>query len=102
MDDDIYFIRLLVKTGPVLDRMTKPTSTKLLKKLLHIMKSDFINQLFLGSVNSSIKNNVPNILENKQNKAVINVLDRLSKTPRHTKTASNLKTKYENVLSAEQ
>lgn len=74
MDDDIYLIRLLVKTGPILDKLTRPTSTKLLKKLLQLMKSDFINQVFLSTINSAIKNNVPNILDNKQNKSIIDII----------------------------
>lgn len=62
MDDDIYFIRCLLKTGPVLDRLTKSTSSKVLKKMIQVMRSDFMNQLFLSMSSNSIANNVPQIL----------------------------------------
>jgi hypothetical protein len=47
MEDDIYLIRLMLKSGAVLDKLTKPTAGKVLKKLIEMMKSDFMNQLFL-------------------------------------------------------
>lgn len=62
MDDDIYFIRCLLKTGPVLDRLTKPTATRVLKKMVQVMRSDFMNQLFLRLVDSSLESRVPLVL----------------------------------------
>jgi hypothetical protein len=68
MEDDIYLIRLMLKSGAVLDKLTKPTAGKVLKKLIEMMKSDFMNQLFLKFTENCIINKVPLFLENKKNK----------------------------------
>lgn len=91
MDDDIYLIRLLIKTGPILDKLTRPTSTRLLKKLLQIMKSDFLNQMFLTSVEGAIKSNVPNILDNKQNKSIADTMTIIAQDPKYNKHVKRLK-----------
>jgi hypothetical protein len=98
MDDDIYFIRCLLKTGPVLDRLTKATSSKVLKKMIQVMRSDFMNQLFLSMCNNSISNNVPQILENGKNKQIVDSLGQLAKLDRYAKLAGALRAKYEGQL----
>jgi hypothetical protein len=98
MDDDIYFIRCLLKTGPVLDRLTKPTATKVLKKMIMVMRSDFMNQMFLKLCDNSITSKVPLILENGRNKQITDTLAQLSQLDRYNKVASLLKAKYEGQL----
>lgn len=62
MDDDIYFIRCLLKTGPKLDKLTKGTARGVLKKMVQVMRSDFMNHLLLQLCGNSIAHRVPLIL----------------------------------------
>jgi hypothetical protein len=51
MDDDIYFLRFLLKNGQnLLQNLTRPTSSKLLKKLLSIQKTNFMEQMLFKMV----------------------------------------------------
>jgi hypothetical protein len=43
MDDDIYFLRFMLQHGQnLLKDLTRPTSSKLLKKMLSIQKTNFM------------------------------------------------------------
>jgi len=98
MDDDIYFIRCLLKTGPALDRLTKPTAARVLKKMVQVMRSDFMNQLFLRLVDNSLGNRVPLVLENSRNKQITDTLEQLSRQERYARMASLLRSRYEQQL----
>ncbi len=100
MDDDIYFIRCLLKTGPALDRLTKPTAARVLKKMVQVMRSDFMNQLFLRLVDNSLGNRVPLVLENSRNKQITDTLEQLSRQERYARMASLLRSRYEQQLSS--
>jgi hypothetical protein len=51
MDDDIYFLRFLLQYGnELLKDLTRPTSSKLLKKLLSIQKTHFMEQMLFKMV----------------------------------------------------
>jgi hypothetical protein len=51
MDDDIYFLRFLLQNGQdLMKNLTRPTSSKLLKKLLSIQKTNFMEQMFFKMV----------------------------------------------------
>ena len=43
MDDDIYFLRFLLQHGQdLLKDLTRPTTAKILKKMLSIQKTNFM------------------------------------------------------------
>lgn len=43
MDDDLYFLRFFLKySTSVLERLTRPTSNKVLLKMLSIKKTNFM------------------------------------------------------------
>ncbi len=51
MDDDIYFLRFLLNNGQdLLKNLTRPTSSKLLKKMLSIQKTNFMEQMLFKMV----------------------------------------------------
>ena len=43
MDDDLYFLRYFLKySSVVLEKLTRPTSNKVLQKMLSIKKTNFM------------------------------------------------------------
>jgi hypothetical protein len=51
MDDDIYFLRFMLQHGQgLLKDLTRPSSAKILKKMLSIQKSNFMEQMLFKMV----------------------------------------------------
>jgi hypothetical protein len=51
MDDDIYFLRFMLKYGTgLIKNLTKSTSSKVLKHLLNIKKTNFMEQMLFKMV----------------------------------------------------
>lgn len=77
MDDDIYFLRFLLKNGQdLLKNLTRPTSSKLLKKLLSIQKTNFMEQMLFKMVSETAKIKAGQLLKNSQNLQIIRNLEK--------------------------
>ena len=75
MDDDIYFLRFFLKySSELLGNLTRPTSNKVLRKMLQIKKTNFMEQLLFKMVAESIKTGVGQMLSNSQNLVIMNHL----------------------------
>lgn len=82
MDDDIYFLRYFLRySSKLLNRLTRPTSNKVLKKMLQIKKTHFMEQILFKMVAESIKAGVGPMLTNAQNIKIQNHLEQAKKTP---------------------
>ena len=42
IEDDLYLIRLLLKTGPCLKKLKRKTAVKLIRRIILIIKSNFL------------------------------------------------------------
>ena len=66
--DDIYLLRLICLTGPIIDKLDIDVAKRVLLRVNMISKSHQIQQLLIGLIKSSIKNNIFKTLEpNHQN-----------------------------------
>lgn len=51
MDDDIYFLRFMLQHGQnLLQGLTRSTTSKVLKKMLSIQKTNFMEQMLFKMV----------------------------------------------------
>lgn len=51
MDDDLYFLRFFLKySSEILAKVTRPTSNKVLQKMLTIKKTNFMEQMLFKMV----------------------------------------------------
>jgi stalled ribosome rescue protein Dom34 len=56
LDDDIYFLRYMLKYGKgLLADLTRPTAAKMLKQMLSINKTHFMEQLLLKLATETAK-----------------------------------------------
>ncbi len=75
MDDDLYFLRFFLKySSEVLAKVTRPTSNKVLKKMLSIKKTNFMEQMLFKMVAESAKLGIGRMLTNSQNLQIANNL----------------------------
>ena len=82
LDDDIYFLRFALKYGKgLLKDLTKHTSAKVLKRMLAIKKTNFMEQLFFKMVAESAKSGVSALLTNQQNLEINEQLEAARKLP---------------------
>ena len=66
--DDIYLLRLICLTGPIIDKLDVEIAKRVLIRVNMISKSHQIQQLLIGLIRNSLKNNVFQMLEpNHQN-----------------------------------
>ena len=66
--DDIYLLRLICLTGPVLDKLDIDIAKRVLIRVNMISKSHQIQQLLIGLIKNSIKNDIfINLEPNQQN-----------------------------------
>ena len=66
--DDIYLLRLICLTGPIIDKLDAEIAKRVLIRVNMISKSHQIQQLLIGLIRNSIKSNVFQMLEiNQQN-----------------------------------
>lgn len=75
MDDDIYFLRFHLKYGQgLLKELTRATSTKVLKQMLQIRKTRFMDQTLLKLASESSKGNISKLLCNGLNRQILSEL----------------------------
>ena len=72
--DDIYLLRLICLTGPVIDKLDPDIAKRVLVRVNMISKSHQIQQLLIGLIKNSIKNNVFQMLEPDQQNYILDSL----------------------------
>ena len=72
--DDIYLLRLICLTGSVIDKLDVEIAKRVLIRVNMISKSHQIQQLLIGLIRSSIKNNVFQMLEPNQQNYILDSL----------------------------
>ena len=72
--DDIYLLRLICLTGPIIDRLDKEVAKRVLMRVNMISKSHQIQQLLIGLIKNSIKNNIFQTLEPNQQNYILDSL----------------------------
>ena len=72
--DDIYLLRLICLTGPIIDRLDKEVAKRVLMRVNMISKSHQIQQLLIGLIKNSIKNNIFQSLDPNQQNYVLDSL----------------------------
>lgn len=67
LDDDMYFLRFMLKYGKgLLGELTRPTAAKVLKKMLSINKTHFMEQLLLKLASETAKSGTGALLTTQQ------------------------------------
>ena len=72
--DDIYLLRLICLTGPVLDKLDIDIAKRVLIRVNMISKSHQIQQLLIGLIKNSIKNDIFRTLEPNQQNYILDSL----------------------------
>jgi hypothetical protein len=72
--DDIYLLRLICLTGPVIDKLDAEIAKRVLVRVNMISKSHQIQQLLIGLIKNSIKNKVFQSLEPEQQNYILDSL----------------------------
>ena len=75
LDDDLYFLRYFLKySAKVLETLTRNTSNKVLKKMLLIKKTNFMEQMLFKMVAESARSGIGGMLSNGQNLQIVSHL----------------------------
>ena len=72
--DDIYLLRLICLTGPIIDKLDIEIAKRVLIRVNMISKSHQIQQLLIGLIKNSIKNNIFRTLEPNQQNYILDSL----------------------------
>ena len=72
--DDIYLLRLICLTGPVIDKLDVEIAKRVLIRVNMISKSHQIQQLLISLIKNSIKNNVFQMLDSNQQNYILDSL----------------------------
>ena len=72
--DDIYLLRLICLTGPIIDKLDVEIAKRVLIRVNMISKSHQIQQLLIGLIRNSIKNNVFQMLDPNQQNYILDSL----------------------------
>ena len=72
--DDIYLLRLICLTGPIIDKLDIDIAKRVLIRVNMITKSHQIQQLLIGLIKNSIKNNIFHSLETSQQNYILDSL----------------------------
>ena len=72
--DDIYLLRLICLTGPIIDKLDVEIAKRVLIRVNMISKSHQIQQLLIGLIKNSIKNNIFQTLEPNQQNYILDSL----------------------------
>ena len=72
--DDIYLLRLICLTGPIIDKLDIEVAKRVLLRVNMISKSHQIQQLLIGLIKNSIKNNIFQSLDPNQQNYVLDSL----------------------------
>lgn len=83
----------------LLQDLTKATAGKVLKQMLAIKRTNFMEQLFFKLVAESSKIGASQLLTNQQNFSIIDKLEQCSKMQGLEKIALKLRKNYETSLS---
>ena len=76
--DDIYLLRLICLTGPIIDKLDVEIAKRVLIRVNMISKSHQIQQLLIGLIKNSIKNNIFQMLEPNQQNYILDSLYEIS------------------------
>ena len=76
--DDIYLLRLICLTGPIIDKLDVEIAKRVLIRVNMISKSHQIQQLLIGLIRNSIKNNIFQMLEPNQQNYILDSLYEIS------------------------
>ena len=72
--DDIYLLRLICLTGPIIDKLDLEVAKRVLLRVNMISKSHQIQQLLIGLIKNSIKNNIFQSLDTNQQNYILDSL----------------------------
>ena len=72
--DDIYLLRLICLTGPIIDKLDIEVAKRVLLRVNMISKSHQIQQLLIGLIKNSCKNNIFQTLEPNQQNYILDSL----------------------------
>ena len=72
--DDIYLLRLICLTGPIIDKLDFEVAKRVLIRVNMISKSHQIQQLLIGLIKNSFKNNIFQALEPNQQNYILDSL----------------------------
>ena len=72
--DDIYLLRLICLTGPIIDKLDIEVAKRVLLRVNMISKSHQIQQLLIGLIKNSIKNNIFQSLDPNQQNYILDSL----------------------------
>ena len=72
--DDIYLLRLICLTGPIIDKLDLEVAKRVLLRVNMISKSHQIQQLLIGLIKNSIKNNIFQSLDPNQQNYILDSL----------------------------
>ena len=72
--DDIYLLRLICLTGPIIDKLDIDVAKRVLIRVNMISKSHQIQQLLIGLIKNSFKNNIFQTLEPNQQNYILDSL----------------------------
>ena len=72
--DDIYLLRLICLTGPIIDKLDLEVAKRVLLRMNMISKSHQIQQLLIGLIKNSIKNNIFQSLDPNQQNYILDSL----------------------------
>jgi len=92
LDDDIYFLRYMLKYGKgLLSDLTRPTAAKILKQTLAINKTHFMEQLLLKLASETAKSGTGSLLTTQQTLSISDSLARCSKLQGLEKPAAKVR-----------
>ena len=85
-EDDIYLLRLMIKTGPnCYKRMDKSQSNRLFERVIKLTKSNFLDNMILNFFLEACKTDLSNHIDYELRSNMIMVLESMSKNHENTK-----------------
>jgi len=87
--DDIYLIRLMMKTGSCLKKLKRKTAVSLLKRLAMIGKSNFLQKICLNFLDDFKDKNATEELKIEEQKKILEVLENMQRKKGPLQVKSN-------------
>ena len=87
--DDIYLIRLMMKTGSCLKKLRRKTAVSLLKRLAMIGKSNFLQKMCLNFLEDFKDKNATEELKIEEQKKILDVLENMQRKKGALQVKSN-------------
>merc|ERR1712110_295932 len=72
--DDTYFLRLMAKTGPCINKLTKQTATRVIKRLSLILKSKYLEHIYISFLTDAVHNNLGRSFRDQEQMLISDVL----------------------------